>query len=455
MNTFLGAASDVAGCTEWDIFCRGASDASRWSDGDLGTAIHDMAAAVAEATGQTLGALAAFWTQMSAAEAAVDQFKTALFLQDSLWYWTAILAVLSVVVGGIRTVWEHRGAPLRDTLRSLTTLTLVSGTSLAMFALLVAASGGFSGWIVHHATGGAGFSAGLKAVFRPPGEPLGTFMVILMGLATTVAGLLQIAFLVLRSAVLLLLAGILPTMAALTVTESGRLMFKRSLAWIFAFILYEPAAATAYALAFRLTDMNSGPASAAEEGSTDKAVVNSVTGLVLMIFALLALPALLRLSAPLAVATVDGWRRSDPRGAGSEAGGTAVAGGAVLRGFGGTPSLSAGTLNAGHPSGAEPTMRLPGGAKGAISGQGDVTALARGSSQPDGSRVQGANVPQGAPGAVHETDLEGTGVDPRGLTQPARYHGALEREINLRLAMAEHQRKPEKLQVTHKSGRGT
>ena len=139
----------------------------------------------------------------------------------------------------------------------------------------------------------------------------------------------------------------------------------------------------------------------------------------------------------------------------------------MLRGFGGTPALPAGTLNgglppipagtldAGRPSGVGQTMRLRGVAPGVVSGQGDVTALARGSSQPDGSPVQGANVPQKAFGAVLETDTGARGVFPRDLEQSTRFHGVLEREVNHRLALAEYQRKPEKPQVTHKSGRGT
>jgi hypothetical protein len=49
------------------------------------------------------------------------------FVNSELGYWTLALAVLSVILGGTRMIWEQRGAPLKDLLRSLLTLTLVSG----------------------------------------------------------------------------------------------------------------------------------------------------------------------------------------------------------------------------------------------------------------------------------------------------------------------------------------
>ena len=57
---------------------------------------------------------------------------------------------------------------------------------------------------------------------------------------------------VVRSGMLVILAGILPTTAAFTNTEMGRQWFQKAVGWTIAFILYKPAAAIVYSVAFLL-----------------------------------------------------------------------------------------------------------------------------------------------------------------------------------------------------------
>ena len=62
---------------------------------------------------------------------------------------------------------------------------------------------------------------------------------------------------------LVILAGILPTTAAFTNTEMGRQWFQKAVGWTIAFILYKPAAAIVYSVAFLLMGNNGA------EGFTD------------------------------------------------------------------------------------------------------------------------------------------------------------------------------------------
>ena len=55
-------------------------------------------------------------------------------------------------------IWEQRGAPLKDLLRSLLTLTLVSGLGLGVISILVIAADAFSAAIIDRSTDGKGFA---------------------------------------------------------------------------------------------------------------------------------------------------------------------------------------------------------------------------------------------------------------------------------------------------------
>ncbi len=48
------------------------------------------------------------------------------FLQNSLWWYVGAMAVVSVIIAGIRMAWEQRANPAKDLLQSLLTLLVVS-----------------------------------------------------------------------------------------------------------------------------------------------------------------------------------------------------------------------------------------------------------------------------------------------------------------------------------------
>jgi hypothetical protein len=119
---------------------------------------------------------------------------------------------------------------------------------------------------------------------------------------------------------LVILAGILPTTAAFTNTEMGRQWFQKAVGWTIAFILYKPAAAIVYSVAFLLMGNNSG----------QDALIGSITGFTLMVVALFALPALMRFVTPMVGAVASGGGT----GAGAAVG--AMATGAVSLGRSGS-----------------------------------------------------------------------------------------------------------------------
>ncbi len=251
--------------------------------------------------------------------AAPDGSSTTVgFLQNSTWYFTLALAVGSVIIGGIRIMWTQRTQPVGELVRSLVTLIMVSTMGLTVIQLAVGASDAFSVGVINAATDcsvaadtgtSSCFGTNLAGLIGLTAQsPIGTLGILILALIAILMTFVQIALMVVRSAMLVLLAGVLPLTASFTNTPSGEQWFRRSLGWLVAFILYKPAAALIYAAAFKLigTDIFS---------KDDGGIWSVMTGLALMIIALVALPALMRFIAPMVA----------PAGGG--AAGAAIAGG--------------------------------------------------------------------------------------------------------------------------------
>ena len=58
------------------------------------------------------------------------------------------LAVLSVIIAGVKMAWQQRAQPAKELLQSLFTLVVVSGAGLTVIALAVSAADAFSAWVL-------------------------------------------------------------------------------------------------------------------------------------------------------------------------------------------------------------------------------------------------------------------------------------------------------------------
>ncbi|MDR6688295.1 hypothetical protein J2Y41_003881 [Arthrobacter sp. 1088] len=327
----------MAECSFGDIGCGIGNAVSDLTDDAIG----NLAKSIMEGMSQMVTTLSSFWVSMptvnltSADGSIASPIVSAV--NSELMPWTLALAVLAVILGGIRLIWEQRGAPLKDLLRSLLTLTLVSGLGLGVISILVIAADAFSAEIIDRSTDGKGFAESMNVLVMVSQPGIGVFILIVLGLIGLIASLVQIVLMVVRSGMLVILAGILPTTAAFTNTEMGRQWFQKAVGWTVAFILYKPAAAIVYSVAFLLMG---------DSGGKD-ALIGSITGFTLMVVALFALPALMRFVTPMVGAVASG---SDAAG-GAAVG--AIATGAVSLGRGGsgrgnaspTPSSSTSTSN--------------------------------------------------------------------------------------------------------------
>jgi type IV secretion system protein TrbL len=388
----------------WDVTCNVREGGEAWIGSAVGDAIENLARAISEALSQVVTTLSTFWvdmpiTNLTTADG-VTASPTVAFLQEGLWYWTAALAVLAVIIGGTRMMWEQRGAPVRELIRSLLTLTLVSGMGLAMIAFLILAADGFSSWILDQATNGNGFAPAIQTMLLTGSGDVAVFLVIVLGLTGIIASVAQIVLMVVRGGMLVILAGVLPTTAAFTNTEMGRQWFQKTVGWTIAFILYKPAAAIVYAVAFRLVDA---------ELAGSNVLVSMITGLALMVVALFALPALMRFVTPMVGAVASGG--------GGMAGGALGAAAAALP----TGARSMGAAGRGGGS-AAPIPASSGGGQGSGGGGGggkstaspsgsSMTGGGRGGAKPTPASTSGkAAGPSGAPALAGGASGSATGA---------------------------------------------
>ncbi|MFJ5699935.1 hypothetical protein [Arthrobacter sp. NPDC093139] len=407
-----------------------------WVAGLADDAISNLAKAIMEGMSQMVTTLSTFWVSMPTvnliSEDRTGPSPVVSMVNSELMTWTLTLAVLAVIIGGVRMIWEQRGAPLKDLLRSLLTLTLVSGLGLGVISILVIAADTFSAAIIDRSTDGKGFAESMKILVMTGQTGVGVFILIVLGLIGLIASLVQIVLMVVRSGMLVILAGILPTTAAFTNTEMGRQWFQKAVGWTIAFILYKPAAAIVYSVAFLLMGTGEGR----------DALVKSITGFTLMIVALFALPALMRFVTPMVGAVASG------SGAAAGAAVGAMATGAVSLGRGGTgrgnaapipattsttastQSTHAGSSPKGSDGasgprggGGQPTPGVtgPGGAAGAATagkaGSAGAAAGARGGATagPAGMALAaGAQVATKTSQAIEKTAQDSTGEGPSG-----------------------------------------
>ena len=378
-------------CEFWDLACKAKEGAGEVVAGIADDTIGNLAKAIMEGMSQMVTTLSTFWVAMPTVNLASEDGTTpspvVAAVNSELMPWTLSLAVLAVILGGIRMIWEQRGAPLKDLLRSLLTLTLVSGISLGVISILVAAADEFSVAIVERSTDGKGFAESMNILVMTNQTEVGVFILIILGLIGLIASLVQIVLMVVRSGMLVILAGILPTTAAFTNTEMGRQWFQKAVGWTIAFILYKPAGAIVYSVAFLLMG---------NAGGQD-ALIGSITGFALMIVALFALPALMRFVTPMVGAVASG------SGAAAGAAVGAIATGAVSLGRGGSGRGNAApipptTNNTQSPNDSH-TISSPKGSEGPAGPRGGGGQPILGTPGPGGSAGVAATSKAGTAGA--------------------------------------------------------
>lgn len=276
---------------DWgDCISEKLGDALEWAIGSLFNLIFDaIKAVVIKAVEMVMKAVGTLWIDIDTP--AFGNNSAIAFVHDRTLFILIFAATIAMIVGGVRMALAQRGEAVRDIIRSLITMVVVSAGGVAFAAALIEIADRFSEWIVDEAIGGSDFSTRIGEILVNPlkTEGVGLMLVIVMGILMIITSLIQLALMVVRYGMLILLVGVLPLTAAATNTEAGMMWFKRAVAWLAGFILYKPIAAIIYAAAITLIGT--------PEGATDETLA-VITGVAMMMLAVVALPAILRFVSP-------------------------------------------------------------------------------------------------------------------------------------------------------------
>jgi hypothetical protein len=217
-----------------------------------------------------------WWVKVPSPDLTADPVITAL--QGWLLPVTAAVAVFALMVSGIKMAVTAKANPLLSAGSGLITLAATTAVGVLLPTLLLRAGDAWSGWVLDTATHGQ-LGARLTQVLALEGVTAPAIVVVL-GIVAIVVAAMQWALMLFRQGALVVLAGILPLAAAGTLTPATKPWFRRTTGWMLALIMYKPAAAAVYAVAF--TMIGSG-------GAQD-----TMIGFAMIAMSLLALPVLMR-----------------------------------------------------------------------------------------------------------------------------------------------------------------
>lgn len=387
-------------CQFWEVSCKVGEVVAEASD----NIISQWAASIMEGVSNTLIKVGTLWVGVGTPT--VEGSDTAVSFVHSHTVWLVVaVAIGSIVVAGVQLAWTKRGEPARDLLRSMFTLVLTSTVSVSAAQLLITASDDFSTWILSEAAVGddGQFATKILSVATLNPSAIGMIVIIVAGLFGLLANLVQIGLMFVRSAMLILLVGIIPLAGAATNTKWGAAWLYKTLGWFIAFLMFKPAASIVYAVAIKLVQGDSW-------SFTDDNLTSFVLGIVMMVLAVFSLPALMAFMVPATSAIASGG------GSGATAAGAVMASGAapVVRNLGtGSSSGSGGaggTQGGGAPSGSDASSGAAGtspaagrssgsaGAGGATAAGGASGGAAAGASS--GAAAGGASAAGAAGGPV-------------------------------------------------------
>lgn len=301
---------------------------------------------------------------------------------------TVTLMVVGLVFAGIRIMLESRSAPFKEAAKSFFQVIFVVTASTVLINALILGGDAYSKWILDESgTGVDPFGIQSAVLLANPG------LALIVGLVGIFAVLLQWLIMLGRNATLPLLVAFWPTAAAANLVSAKTDMFGKVTGWIIAFIIYKPMAATIYAFAWKLKSGSDG-------------IAGVLNGVVLIVLAILTLPALLRLIAPTTAALGNASGGSMAVGAGAAVISAGVAAGAMVA----TGGASAATTGGGAAAKAGGGAAAKAGSGAAKAGAGS----AGGGAAKGGSAALGKSTPTPRPGASSSGGSTSTGASAAG-----------------------------------------
>jgi type IV secretion system protein TrbL len=403
----VGAVCGAAGGAVRSALSSAASSAA-------GSVFDTAVGKIADGFAKAIQLVVTFWTGVNVPGLDTTGGPVGQLRANTAWL-SACIAVLSMLICAGRLALTRSSRPAAEAFKGLLILVVVSGAGVAAVNALVVFGDGYSTWVLDRSTGGhlGQRLAVLATVGGTAG--LGTGLILIVAVLGIMASIAQMGLMLVRVGVITIFAGLLPLAAAGTSTQTGMEYFKKITSWLLAFVLYKPAAATVYASAFLLI-------------GDGKDATSVLAGLFMLVLAIVALPAMLRLITPMVGAAVAAGAGA---GGGMAAAGMVMATGARLTGpgAGGPGSPGTGPGGGGQQPGLLPDgAGSPSRAGGSAAGAGAGAASAAGSAGTAGIQAvqAAAQATRGAAahaGSLGESPSGSSGGSPGGSpggSQPQR-----------------------------------
>lgn len=274
-----------ANCGWGDLVCAGA-------EGFINSLFHG----VTDSLGGLAKSLGSFWVNTPSIPL-TGKDNAVYFIRESTSWYVAALLVVSILIAAGQMMWTRKGQPLTELLSSLLKFAIINAASVSGVTMLLDSGDKFSAWIIKQSTD-EGFDKALSTLIGPEVFKSGITMgiaifAIVMGIIAIIVAVIQIGLLIVRSAMALILVGTLPLAFSATNTSWGKQWSQKHVSWLIAFILYKPVASIVYAAAFKVFG-----SVGKVDGDDAERMMYFICGLVLMIAALFALPAMMRLIVP-------------------------------------------------------------------------------------------------------------------------------------------------------------
>ncbi|MEU9140792.1 hypothetical protein AB0D33_33350 [Streptomyces sp. NPDC048404] len=305
---------------------------------EVGTQLTDSAVvafakAIGDATAAVLKALNGVWMNVDVGDASGPIAK----IDAEVDWLVGYVAVASLLIAAIHMALERKGQPMKQAFMGMWKVILVGAVAVPVVQALTRASDLYAQDVYAKSDLGDQASTMLGVLtLDQPG------LILIFGLLVMLSSFVQICLMYIRIGVMIMLVGTLPLAAVSSMTGWGEGWWKKHVGWLAAWLLYKPAAAL---IIYSATSMT----------KDTKNLDQTIAGLGMLIMAVFALPALLKLIVP-ATAALGGTSggtvtvnavNNVATGAVSIAAGGAGGGGGGAAGPQGSPSAGAGASSGG------------------------------------------------------------------------------------------------------------
>ena len=213
---------------------------------------------------------------------------------QTLWAGWAMMT-LAIVISGFRFILDARSGVAHGTelVKTLFLTIFAGGAGIPLMQMLIEIFDQWSLFIFTTGVAGSNFSDVFASI---PVGALGIAAMVLSPIVTVIV-YVQVALMMVRSVMLMMLTVMVPLVPMLYNTQVGKQWLSRLWGWVLAFLLYKPVAGLIYGSGLQLLT----------DGSwTLGGVYRLIAGVVVMVMGIFALPALIRFIVPITAAVAHG-----------------------------------------------------------------------------------------------------------------------------------------------------